>query len=85
MLYSSIADRNKMLRKEGKAENFSYIWHISYYLTRFMKRYESNRVVSDFCRSLRDSEINYRDGRKLELIALAARWAELLLKDEINN
>ena len=85
MLYSSIADRNKMLRKEGKAENFSYIWHISYYLTRFMKRYESNRVVCDFCRSLRDSEINYRDGRKLELIALAARWAELLLKDEINN
>jgi hypothetical protein len=50
-----------------------------------MKRYESNRVVCDFCRSLRDSEINYRDGGKLELIALAARWAELLLKDEINN
>jgi len=85
MLYSSIADRNKLLRKEGKAENFSYIWHISYYLTRFMKRYESNRAVCDFCRSLRDREINYHDGRKLELIALAARWAELILKDEINN
>ena len=85
MLYSSIADRNKLLRKEGKAENYSYIWHISYYLTRFMKRYESNRAVYDFCRSLRDKEINYRDGRKLELIALAARWAELILKDEINN
>ena len=85
MLYSSIADRNKLLRKEGKAENFSYIWHISYYLTRFMKRYESNRAVCDFCRSLRDREINYHDGRKLELIALAARWVELILKDEINN
>lgn len=85
MLYSSIADRNKLLRKEGKAENFSYIWHISYYLTRFMKRYESNQAVCDFCRSLRDREINYRDGRKLELIALAARLAELILKDEINN
>lgn len=85
MLYSSIADRNKLLRKEGKTENFSYIWHISYYLTRFMKRYEANPTVCDFCRSLRDREINYRDGRKLELIALAARWAELILKDEINN
>lgn len=85
MLYSSIADRNKLLRKEGKAENFSYIWHVSYYLTRFMKRYESNQAVCDFCRSLRDREINYRNGRKLELIALAARWAELILKDEINN
>ena len=85
MLYSSIADRNKLLRKEGKTENFSYIWHISYYLTRFMKRYESNQAVFDFCRSLRDKEINYRNGRKLELIALAARWAELILKDDIDN
>ena len=85
MLYSSIADRNKILRKEGKTENFSYIWHISYYLTRFMKRYESNPAVCDFCRSLRDKEIDYLNGRKLELIALAARWAELVLKDDINN
>ena len=85
MLYSSIADRNMLRRKEGKAEDFSYIWHISYYLTRFMKRYESNRTVCDFCRSLRDKEIDYRNGRKLELIALAARWAELKLKDNLND
>lgn len=85
MLYSSIADRNKVLRKEGKQENFSYIWHVSYYLTRYMKRYESNHAVSDFCRSLRDKEINYHKGRNLELIALAARWAELILKDSIND
>ena len=84
MLYSSIADRNKLRRKEGKAEDFSYVWHISYYLTRFMKRYESNLAVREFCRSLRDKEIDYRNGRKLELIALAARWAELILKDDIN-
>jgi CRISPR/Cas system-associated protein Cas10 (large subunit of type III CRISPR-Cas system) len=81
MLYSSIADRNKVLRKEGQAEEYSYIWHLSYYLTRYMKRYESNKPVCEFCRSLRDREIDYRNGRKLELIALAARWAELLLKD----
>ena len=87
MLYSSIADRNKRLRKEGKPEDFSYIWHISYYLTRYMKRYDEskNREVHDFCRSLRDHEIDYHNGRKLELIALAARWAELILKDNINN
>ena len=85
MLYSSIAERNKMLRKEKKQEDFSYIWHISYYLTRYMKRYESNKTVCDFCRSLRDREIDYRNGRNLELIALAARWAELELKDNLNN
>ena len=80
MLYSSIADCNKLRRKEGKAEDFSYIWHISYYLTRYMKRYESNQTVCEFCRSLRDREIDYRNGHKLELIALAARWAELELR-----
>lgn len=85
MLYSSIADSNKLRRKDGKTENFSYIWHISYYLTRYMKRYESNKTVCDFCRSLRDREIDYRNGRNLELIALAARWAELELKDHVNN
>ena len=85
MLYSSIADRNNVLRKEGKPEDFSYIWHISYYLTRYMKRYENNQTICDFCRSLRDREIDYRNGRNLELIALAARWAELELKDHVNN
>lgn len=85
MFFSSIADRNKVLREEGKAEDYSYIWHISYYLTRYMKRYESNKAVCAFCRSLRDHELDYRNGRNLELIALAARWAELVLKDDINN
>lgn len=85
MLYSSIADRNKVLRQEGKNEDFSYIWHISYYLTRYMNRYKDNKAVYDFCRSLRDRELDYKNGRNLELIALAARWAELVIKDEIYN
>lgn len=85
MLYSSIADQNRVRRREGKAEDFSYIWHISYYLTRYMARYQSNQAVCNFCRSLRDRELDYRNGRSLELIALAARWAELVLKEDIND
>ena len=85
MLYSAIADQNKVRRREGKDEDFSYIWHISYYLTRYMNRYNSNQAVCDFCRSLRDRELNYGNGRNLELIALAARWAELILKDNIKH
>ena len=81
MLYSSIADHNVTRKREGKPEDFSYVWHISYYLTRYINRYKSNDDVCQFCRHLRDKEINYRNVRKLELIALAARWAELLLKD----
>lgn len=85
MLYSSIADQNKINKREGKPEDFSYIWHISYYLTRYMKRYEKNDVVCDFCRQLRDKDVDYHHGRNLELIALAARWAELILKDDLNK
>ena len=85
MLYSSIADHNKLRKKEGKTEDFSYIWHISYYLTRYINRYKDNKAVCAFCRQLRDHDIDYHNGRQLELIALAARWAELILKDELNN
>lgn len=89
MLYSSIADQNVVRRKEGKTEDFSYIWHVSYYLTRYMNKYKSkdgnNDEVCSFCRQLRDKDIDYKNGRKLEQIALAARWAELLLKDNDNR
>ena len=84
MLYASIADQNKVKKREGKPEDFSYIWHISYYLTRFINRYKSNEEVCAFCRQLRDKDIDYKKGRNLELIALAARWAELLLRDTNN-
>ena len=82
MLYSSIADRNKTL-KEEEPKNYSYIWHLSYYLTRYARRYEKSMEICKFCYKLRDNEL--RDERKLELIGLAARWAELILKDELNN
>ena len=85
MLYSSIADQNRVKRREGKPEDYSYVWHISYYLTRFISRYKNNSVVCDFCRQLRDRDVDYRQERNLELIALAARWAELILKDNIDN
>lgn len=85
MLYASIAKQNEVRRKEGKSEDYSYVWHISYYLTRYMERYKSNKAVQSFCQTLRDNELTFRNGRKLQMIALAARWAELLLKDNITN
>lgn len=83
MLYSSIADMNKEHRKKGEPEDYSFIWHLSYYLTRYMKRYEGNQEVKRLCLKLRNEEISVNNGRNLELIALAARWAELLLKDKL--
>jgi hypothetical protein len=81
MLYASIAEQNKVKKRDGKPEDFSYIWHVSYYLTRYINRYKSNDEVCAFCRDLRDKQLDYRDTRRLELIAISARWAELILKD----
>lgn len=83
MLYASVAQKNLQRKTEGKAENFSYLWHASYYLTRYIKRYEKDKKyeVVDFIKNLRDKEITLNSGRNLQLIALAARWAELELRE----
>jgi len=81
MLYASVAQKNEQRKAEGKSQDYSYLWHASYYLTRYIKRYEKNRVVVDFVKNLRDKEITLNGGQNLQLIALAARWAELQLRE----
>ena len=81
MLYASVAQKNVQRKAEGKAQDYSYLWHASYYLTRYIKRYEKNRVIVDFVKNLRDKEITLNGGQNLQLIALAARWAELQLRE----
>lgn len=91
MLYSEIADMNVEREAKGKPRNYSYMWHMSYYMTRFMEKYKDYRdddvkkKLYDFCRSLRDDHLPKNKGRNLQLLAIAARWAELLLKDQDNN
>jgi|GEM_PF-1287963 CRISPR/Cas system-associated protein Cas10 (large subunit of type III CRISPR-Cas system) len=81
MLYASVAQKNEQRKAEGKFQDYSYLWHASYYLTRYIKRYEKNRVAVDFVKNLRDKEITLNGGQNLQLIALAARWAELQLRE----
>lgn len=95
MLYSEIADMNVEREAKGKPKNYSYMWHISYFMTRFMEKFkgydkepnEQKRKIKkelyDFCCDLRNKQLT--DSRKLELITIAARWAELILKDKENN
>lgn len=96
MLYSTLADINKARQEDGKKQDFSYVWHASYYLTRFMDKYKRNKGVGeiedkkkerfDFCRKLRDKELGIScNNRNLKLIAVAARWAELELRIIDNN
>ena len=81
MMYDSMVQANKKRAHDGKPEDFSYIWHMCYYLTRMIEREDKNQTVKDFCTKLRDHELIENDSRNLELMALAARWAELILKD----
>lgn len=95
MLYSEIADMNVEREARGKTKNYSYMWHISYYMTRFMDKFkgydkeqntqkrEVKRKLYDFCLNLRNEQLP--KSRNLELLAIAARWAELTLKDKENN
>ncbi|MBR6926307.1 MAG: hypothetical protein IKH52_03750 [Bacteroidaceae bacterium] len=80
MLYASIAEKNIQRKNEGKPLDYSYYWHASYYLARFAKRNEKNEKVKDLCDKLRTRVMT--DVRKLQLVALGARWAELLLRME---
>ncbi len=78
------------MQKESEKDNkqMSYIWHSAYYLTRFMDKYEKNPLVYNFCKQLRDTRIT--KAKELKLLAIACRWAELILKEtdkenKINN
>ena len=69
MAYASIA-------AEGK--NMSYLWHSVYYLTRLLASCPDK--CKPFIRNIRDNEIN-QGVRNFQLIALAARWAELEIRN----
>lgn len=105
MLYSMLADMNKAKMQEAetdkegewhKAADYRYVWHMAYYLTRFMEKYknfdkeheptkrEKKKACWDLCSEIKNKQMD-DNGRFLELIAVAARWAELELKIENNN
>lgn len=95
MLYSEIADMNIEREVRGKPKNYSYMWHISYFMTRFMEKFkgydkeqnsqkrEVKQELCNFCLNLRNEQLP--KSRNLELLAIAARWAELSLRDKENN
>ena len=77
--YALMIKDNKEKVKRGKRDDMSYLWHTAYYLSRYMESHKKNQSVYAFCKNLRDKEL--LDTRKYELMAVAARWAELELKE----
>lgn len=76
--------KEKDINKQKDHNNYKYLWHSAYYLTRFMERYnnknEKDKRIIDFCKKLRDEELIKVE--KLKLWAIASRWTEVLLKDK---
>lgn len=58
-------------------KSFNYLWHSAYYLTRLTER--CSPAAKNFVQDLRNQRLT-KGVRQYQLIALAARWAELELK-----
>jgi len=84
MTYAAIVKENQIITEENnngnnrRQPNMSYLWHTSYYLTRYMEANKSKCKVVEFCKDLRDKQL--LNAEKYRLMALAARWAELELR-----
>lgn len=63
----------------------TYLWSAAYYLSRF-KKDKKNAEVNAFCDKVRSELFSTTaGGRNLELLALAARWAELKMRNKNTN
>lgn len=60
----------------------AYLWNAAYYLSRF-KKDKKNPEVNVFCDKVRGEIFSTKaGGRNLELLALAARWSELKMRNK---
>ena len=73
MLYGEIVYKNE---QPGIQPNYRYIWHSAYYLKRYQDRYKHDEVKT-LCEKLSKSIASHRT---MQLISIAARWAELQLR-----
>lgn len=86
MTYAEIVKENKQIEEnkdDKRKPNMSYLWHTAYYLTRFMGKEKDNKAVYEFCKDLRDKQLIKEDNYRL--MSIAARWAELELRENIDS
>lgn len=82
MTYAAIVKKNQQTIANGKEADYRYIWHLAYYLTRHIERHAPKEAAAALCKKLRDQELCGGNERKFILISLAARWAELSLRNK---
>jgi CRISPR-associated protein Csm1 len=72
----AILHRIMTLCQKMKEGDMSYMWHTAYYLKRVIASNKNSEVIG-FCNTLKKELC---DRRKYELVATAARWAEIQLR-----
>lgn len=71
-------------RMASEGKDLSYKWHETYYLTRAIERSGTNERAKAFLIRMRKDGIA-RPREEYRLVSLAARWAELQLRDAKKN
>ena len=84
MQFASIKKANDkyMAEKQDNKVDLSYKWNTAYYLKRFVDRFKTNGEIKYFINELQTKL--FINNRSYDLVALAARWAELQIR-EIDN
>jgi len=71
------------ISEEHKKDGVRYAWHTVYYLKRFKERFDEKKPkekeIRDFCDELQKEALG--NTRNYDLMSIAARWAELILKE----
>lgn len=93
--WSSMVSLNEKPLNGEKKANFQYKWHTAYYLKRYQNRVKKKNPATyaflvDITNSLMSGQFvtnsKIKSGeRYYHLAALAARWAEYLLKENLSN
>lgn len=81
--YKVLKDEGERRLCHGGQKNWSYKWHSAYHLGRYAQRYKKDNEITVFIKTLSDGIMHNgkpNPDRYLDLVGLAARWAEYELK-----
>jgi len=88
MLFAQVKRSNEEYVQNNQKEkvDYSYIWNTAYYLKRFGDSFKNKPEIREFVAGSIDGLQTrlFLNNRSYDLVALAARWAELEIR-EINS
>lgn len=81
--YKVLKDEGERRLCDGGQKDWSYKWHSAYHLGRYAQRYKKDSKITELIKNISDGIMHNgkpTPDRYLDLVGLAARWAEYELK-----